>query len=630
MKRLLLVFLLILISLISFSQIGFSQLAPGIPRHETIIVNILTGRIGSPDNFNVWAATWRSPDRGIQQLMLEPLWISDPATGKIINALAKDRPTYNKDFTKMVVKLREGCYWSDGVEFTADDVIFTVELAMKNPDMGYNAVFNAYVKKVSKTDKYTVLFELKTPNSRFHTYFLDRWGACRPLPKHIFEKVKDPVAFDFKPPVSSGPYTLHSYDPGGYWVLWQKREDWQRTPTGKLFGMPQPKYVLFIVYGPPEKSVMAQAAHQLEMVDLTTEALRAALAANPYARSYRKDYPWIVNVDPCVSGLFFNNEKPPFNIRDVRWALALTIDIAEYMGIAFDGAAVMSALHIPSTPAYINWYFKPLESWLRNFTIDVDGKPFKPYDPDAALRVAEYARKRGYKVPTEPAQIKEIFGMGWWKYAPDVAERLLMKHGFKRDRDGKWLTPEGKPWKITIISPPEAHSIGFRNAFALAQAWKKFGISAEVLTSDIVDTLVGRGEFEVSTSGQWPAREPWGGHPDLYRTFSPFHSKYYKPMGESYPGHNCRWFDARMDKIIEQIEKISWDSTENKKLGMEGLKLLVTEMPSIPTFTYPGVVAWDEYYWTNYPGAENPYCMPYQHWPNFKYMLPFLKPTGRR
>jgi len=288
MKKL--VFLsLVLLMVFTLSQTAFSQLGPNVPRNETIIANILSGRIGAPDNFNVWPTTWRSPDRGIQQLMLEPIWIVDPATGKVINALAKEKPIYNSDFTKMIVKLRDGCYWSDGVEFTADDLVYTVELIMKYQELGYNATFNEYVKRVYKTDKYTVVFELKKPNARFHAYFLDRWGACRPLPKHVFEKVKDPVTFDFKPPISSGPYVLHSYDPGGYWVLWQRREDWQRTPTGKLFGMPQPKYVLFYYYGPTEKQVLAMNNHQLDMADLTMEGLRSVLSTNQMQEHIEKN-----------------------------------------------------------------------------------------------------------------------------------------------------------------------------------------------------------------------------------------------------------------------------------------------------------------------------------------------------
>ena len=607
---------------------AFAQLAPELPRSETLMVDVLSGRVATPDNFNTWAATWRSPDRGIQQLMLEPLWIVEYATGKIINALASDKPIYNKDFTKMTIKLRKGMYWSDGVEFTADDVVYTVQLIMKHSDLGYYAQFSEYVDKVYKSGNYTVVFELKKPNSRFHTYFLDRWGGCRPLPKHVFEKVTDPVTFAFNPPISSGPYVMKSYDPGGYWTLWERRADWDKTPTGKLYGMPQPKYVLYIYYGPPEKKVLAQNNHQLDMTGLTMEALRSVLATNKYARAYRKDFPWVVNVDPCITGITFNTAKAPFNNKDVRWALTLSIDIVDYIALAFDGAATMGALAIPPTPVYLKWYYGPMESWIKNFTIDVDGKPFKVYDPNAPMRLAEYAKSRGYKVPTEPKEIRETFGYGWFKYAPDVAEKLLIKNGFKRDKDGKWLLPDGKPWKITILTGTNPAHPAFRNAFAASQEWKKFGIDVEVVSTEMEATLEQRGEFDASST--WPATEPWGGHPDLYRTFNSWRSIFVKPIGEQTFGHASRWSDPRMDKVIEEMEKISWDDPKTRQLGMDGLKIALEEMPSIPTFAYPGVVSWDEYYWTNYPGAENAYCQPYEHWPNFKYMLPFLKPTGRK
>jgi peptide/nickel transport system substrate-binding protein len=51
-------------------------------------------------------------------------------------------------------------------------------------------------------------------------------------------------------------------------------------------------------------------------------------------------------------------------------------------------------------------------------------------------------------------------------------------------------------------------------------------------------------------------------------------------------------------------------------------------MPGIPTFGYIGFVGWDQTYWSNWPGSENPYTQPYCHWGPFKYMTPFLKPTG--
>ncbi|HPT64261.1 MAG TPA: ABC transporter substrate-binding protein, partial [Candidatus Atribacteria bacterium] len=221
-----------------FAQVSFAQLAEDIPREETFIADVLTGRVGTPANFNVFTTAWRNPDRGVQQLMLEPLWLVDYVTGEVINALAAEGPIYNEDFTQMTVKLREGCQWSDGVPITADDIVYGIELCMQDSGMSYNAPFNLYVDKVYKTDDYTVVFEFKEPNARFHANFIDRWGGWRPFPKHIFEEVEDPLSFDFNPPISSGPYVLKDFDQAGYWTLWERREDWDKTPTGILYGMP--------------------------------------------------------------------------------------------------------------------------------------------------------------------------------------------------------------------------------------------------------------------------------------------------------------------------------------------------------------------------------------------------------
>ena len=209
------------------------------PRNETLIADILTGKVGNPGNFNFWA-TWVGNDKGLQQLVIDPLWIADYVTGEMINVLAKENPIYNDDLTTMTVKLREGIYWNDGVPFTADDVVYTVELSMATPGFGYHTQFNQDVAKVYKTDDYTVVFELTQPNSRFHYNFLDRWGACRILPKHVFETVEDPLSFQFNPPVGTGPYKLVDYDLGGYWFLYELREDWERTATGMLYGKPAP------------------------------------------------------------------------------------------------------------------------------------------------------------------------------------------------------------------------------------------------------------------------------------------------------------------------------------------------------------------------------------------------------
>src|SRR5512140_2072074 len=90
------------------------------PRRETLIARILTGRVGTPDNFNLHVG-WKWQDRGIQNLADEPLWSVDFASGNIINGLADGDAKYNTDFTECTVKLRKGVAWNDGQPFTAAD-----------------------------------------------------------------------------------------------------------------------------------------------------------------------------------------------------------------------------------------------------------------------------------------------------------------------------------------------------------------------------------------------------------------------------------------------------------------------------------------------------------------------------
>jgi len=162
------------------------------PRRETVIVRQLTGRVGSPDNMNLWVG-WKWQDRGLQNLADEPFWSVDFATGNIINGQADGDPKYNADFTECTVTLRQGTTWSDGEPYTSADVVFTIETLIKFEGFNAHTYFLDNVDTVTAPDDYTVVFKLKQPNSRFHTTFLDRWGCTRIMPKHIFEKEADPV-----------------------------------------------------------------------------------------------------------------------------------------------------------------------------------------------------------------------------------------------------------------------------------------------------------------------------------------------------------------------------------------------------------------------------------------------------
>jgi peptide/nickel transport system substrate-binding protein len=599
-----------------------------LPRNETLIVDIFSGSVNSPDNFNPWVnEEWG--DRGVHNLANEPLWTVDFATGQIINGLAVGNPIYNEEFTSLEIPLRDGVAWDDGTPFTAADVVFTIETLMAYE--GFNAFrfFNENVESVFALDDYTVAFELKAPNSRFHTAFLDRLGCTWIMPKHIFERVNNPVTFDFNPFVGTGPYKLHSYDQAGSWTIWEKREDWEKSPTGILYGEPKPQYIVFQNFPDDFAKIQAQLHHKADLVNLSSDGFKAALTQLSTARAYQPTFPWVINIDPAITGITYNTAREPYDNPEVRWALTLAIDINEYIHLAIDGAGTMSPIHIPHMGSYPEDYIEPMQEWLEEFEITLsDGDRFAVYDPNAPTRLVDAAKARGYIIPEDPEYIDKAFGLGWYKYAPEVAEELLINNGFSRNEDGGWLLPDDTPWKIVFTTGTDPSHVGTRNAMAAVTQWKEFGIDAEVLTTEKAADLIASGDFEVSSS--WPASEPWGAGSDLYPTLKGFYTEDVMPIGESTIGHPSRWSNPEMDAVIEDL--FNTDPTEEQAmidLGTEGLKLMVESMPGTPTFGEIGYISWDEYYWINWPGAENPYTQPYAYWGPFKYMTPFLEPTGR-
>src|SRR6476659_10971459 len=113
-----------------------------LPRNQTLIVENPEGTIKNAGWFNIWAVNAGGQSTGLHQLAMDTFWYIDPQRGidgVWMNSLASDKPIYNADFTEMTVKLRSGIFWSDGIEFSADDVVATVMTLIKNTGMRYSA-----------------------------------------------------------------------------------------------------------------------------------------------------------------------------------------------------------------------------------------------------------------------------------------------------------------------------------------------------------------------------------------------------------------------------------------------------------------------------------------------------------
>jgi len=70
----------------------------GFPRSETAFIAQLSGRVGSPDNFNEWVG-WKWRDRGMANLMNEALCTIEYVRGAALDGSAAGPPEYTEDFT---------------------------------------------------------------------------------------------------------------------------------------------------------------------------------------------------------------------------------------------------------------------------------------------------------------------------------------------------------------------------------------------------------------------------------------------------------------------------------------------------------------------------------------------------
>jgi peptide/nickel transport system substrate-binding protein len=600
-----------------------------LPRNQTLIAENPEGTIKNAGWFNIWAINAGGQSTGLQQLALDTLWYIDPEhgiDGVWENSLAAEKPIYNADFTEMAVKLRSGIYWSDGVEFTADDVVYTVQTHLQNNGLRWSAPIQVNVASVSAPDPTTVIFKLKKPNARFHALFTVRWNAMWMMPKHIFENAGEPGKFAFDPPVTLGAYKLHSYDSNGKWFIWARRDDWQRTSLAK-FGEPGPKYVAYIDPGPPDKRVILQLNHQLDIIHDTSPEGMFTLArqAGKTSHGWFKGFPY-AHPDPTLPAVIFNDQNPLFQNRDVRWALALLIDIKAVAMASYRGAATISAIGVPPTGLYPEYYHKPMEAWLKDFELDTGKHTIKPYDPTAGAQIANLLRPSlGAQIPTDPDQIAASFGRGWWKPDPEAATELLERAGFKKQGE-KWLTPDGKPFVIHIVVEGEGRPAMTRAGSMIAQEGRQFGIEANIVVAQgTMNDRRGSGDFEAMIT--WSV-ETWGGHPDLSYFLDSWHSNFVaKPGATQTPRNWQRWSNPDLDGIIEQIRGIGFDDPKGVALGLDYLKLVVREMPTIPLMSYNVFTVMDETYWTGYPDAvAAPYTDPVPNWGNSRYMMVKLKP----
>ncbi|WP_420593502.1 ABC transporter substrate-binding protein [Deinococcus sp.] len=208
----------------------------------------------------------------IAQQLFDGLTEFNLDTYKIEPALAESW-TISPDGKVYTFKLRQNVKWSDGQPFTADDVVFTYQQLVANPearagDSG-NFIIDGKPVVIAKVDASTVKFTLPRPSPAFllqQRYFI--------MPQHKLGKFKGADVNNAWPTntppadiVGTGPFKLQSYTPGQKVGLVRNPNSWKVDAAGKT--LPYLDALDFLIIRDPQAQVSSFLAGNLDQLNIS-------------------------------------------------------------------------------------------------------------------------------------------------------------------------------------------------------------------------------------------------------------------------------------------------------------------------------------------------------------------------
>ena len=184
---------------------------------EPSIVEVIVSEDSDIYNFDPKNSAGGEFDAPVFTTIYEALAWTSPS-GDVLPRLATEW-TISEDKMTYTFKLREGVKFHNGADFTAHDVVYSVNRAVSQgiPMVQQRA---QNLESVTAVDDYTVVYQLKQPSTAFLLNIADTTGLG-------FSSILTSTApAHGTTPVGTGPFTFVSYVPGSELVLDVNRDYW--------------------------------------------------------------------------------------------------------------------------------------------------------------------------------------------------------------------------------------------------------------------------------------------------------------------------------------------------------------------------------------------------------------------
>jgi peptide/nickel transport system substrate-binding protein len=340
--------------------------------------SILIGTLGEADTLNPFHTTENSESEWRSKMLFDEFVRLEPTSYEPIPGLAASWEIDNLTFT---FHLQPNVTFSDGTEVTAEDVKFTLE-GLVNPQTAstaaskfepiagaaeYMAGEADSLSGIEVIDPKTLRITLAEPNAAF----LFNLHYVHVVPKALLEG-KDlsrasTEAFFQDSPVGAGPYIFESWSVGADFVATANPNFWE---PGK------PEIQRFIHRTIADSAALVNA---LQSGDIDGSLYPAPTLAGELEENEALSL--LVPPFTQPNGSFFNCREAPLNDKRVRRALAMAVNVDEYVASSLLGLG--EAGLGPIAP----------DSWA----FDPELAPI-PYDPDGARALLEEAGASGIEI----------------------------------------------------------------------------------------------------------------------------------------------------------------------------------------------------------------------------------------